>query len=133
MASKKPKPKVSQPKPKPKPKTSQPFIVKVGPHRYEVITDRAAIDRNSVVEKAELNGITDHSTLQIVLAPDLAVGVRNEILVHEILHTLVSLSGLGSNNGTWSDTEEEDVVTRLAPLVLMFIQDNPDVIEQLSG
>jgi hypothetical protein len=107
-----------------------PAFVQVGPFRYSIIIDQAAIDRASVESKVTLNGHTDHSEQRMTIAPDLADDRLVEVLVHEVLHAITNLVGLDND---LDDGHEEAVVARLAPAVVDLLRRNPDLVAAIVG
>lgn len=105
-----------------------PDKVKVGPHVYRIVRDRAAIDRAGQAMSATLLGHCDRQALEIAVAPDLAGTVTAETVVHELLHAITDLTGLEDRLG---DALEEEVVRALSPRLLELLRDNPDLVAYL--
>ena len=71
-------------------------------------------------------GVGRCSPLQrrVLLLRDLAKGAAAEALLHEVLHGLLHLTGLDAYLRRLHPDAEEEVVSRLAPGLLAFLEDN---------
>ena len=113
---------MTTPRPKPFPKA-----VQVGPYRYTVECDQAAIDRAGQEMGGNLAGHANHAALRIDLAPDLARDYEAETLLHEVLHGVFCVTGIGRD---FRDAEEP-IVARMAPMLLDVLRRNPDLVAYL--
>jgi hypothetical protein len=95
-----------------------PRNVKVGPHRYRVISDKDAL-----MEAA--SGRTDRERLTICLDPTLAGSALADTLVHELVHACLAVVALG-------DDVEEQVALALGPGLLALLRDNPKLVKYLT-
>jgi hypothetical protein len=98
-----------------------PAKVKVGPHTYTVVVDRAAIDRLSAEGGEKRLGECDAQRLTITVDPDQAPSQLADTLVHELLHACFDLIGAGEDI---SNETEEKLVRRLSPVLVSMIKDN---------
>lgn len=107
-----------------------PTKLKVGPFTYLVTSSQAAIDAACRTEGADLFGHTDFATLRIAIAPDTHPARQQETLLHEVLHTLTRQAGIVNE---LSATDEERLVTRLAPILLDTLRRNPTLVAYLTA
>lgn len=108
----------------PKP-TKRPVGVCVGPHRYRLVFDRAAMNAASAEHGERLVGRCDNEQLIIVIDPKLAPSQSAETVVHEVLHACMDL--IGASEDINSDIEER-LVRRLAPVVAQVVAANPKLV-----
>jgi hypothetical protein len=104
--------------------------VQVGPNRYRVVLDQAAIDRIGAEGGTDLLGDTDREKLVITLSPGAAEDVVRETLLHEVLHAVFDVTGLGHEIG---NKREEALIRRLSPALLDVIRRNPRLMADLMG
>lgn len=76
----------------------------------------------------ECFGLTTHDDLKIEIADDMPAQLEKMILCHEILHVFCLQTGLSVDSD-----EEEKLVLQLAPLLLQFVQGNPEIISYLQS
>lgn len=88
----------------------------VGPHIIRVLTGE---DVDLDLAERGLTGESDSSRLTIRVRSDLPASVRNETLLHELLHHVINLTHLAAR---WSDEQEEEVVRALSPLLSMAVR-----------
>lgn len=88
----------------------------VGPHIIRVLSDR---DTDVLLAEAGVSGDSDTERLTIRVRSDLPATVRNEVLLHELLHHVIALTHLAVR---WSDEEQEEVVRALSPLLSMAVR-----------
>ena len=105
-----------------------PKTIVVGPFTYSVTFDQAAIDAASVAADTSLRGETDHALLTIVVHPKLAAQQAVETLLHEVLHTVMTVAGITQDFG---DDKEEQIVNRTSPLLLDVLRRNPSLVAYL--
>jgi hypothetical protein len=110
--------------------TGPPKFVVVGPHRYRVTVDRAAVDRVSVEGGERVVGACDRQRLEIVADPELAPSQLADTVLHEVLHAAFDLIGAGEDIA--ADVEER-LVLRLAPVLLQVVRANPSLVEYLTA
>jgi hypothetical protein len=101
-------------KPAPMPQTQ-----KLGPHVFTILRKLAA--HMPLIDGGKPNGWCDKDRAQIAVVKGARRSKAQEWLTHETLH------------GIWpeGDPNEEKHVTELAPKILQWIQDNPEVMEYL--
>ncbi len=102
--------------------TALPDYVDIGPHRYTIVCDEAAIDKVSREEQDDLLGHTDHGTTTITLSPDQSASMLADAVLHEVLHALTSVTGIANDLG---DDDDEAMVNRLSPALLDALRRNP--------
>ena len=96
--------------------------IKVGPHHYSLHFPRCI--------HADMRlGECDTDRLQICVRDDLPTSKLEEILLHECLHAMWTQAGL---DDIGLDLEER-VVSSLAPVLLQFINDNHDMVDELMA
>lgn len=111
-----------------------PGIIWVGPHGYRVWRDNARI-----VEMARLRngvpdcGYTDLSRQEIVLRETLAPGFERETLLHEVLHACAAFVGLSDRTAPEGRYTEEEFIAAIVGPLLGVLQDNPNLVEYLTG
>lgn len=81
-------------------------------------------------EPVEILGVMDDTTQAIALEKNQADGRMQITYLHESLHAMFSLAGM--QDAVDFDTEER-VVGRLAPILLLFLKENPSVYTYLTG
>jgi hypothetical protein len=92
-----------------------PRKVVVGPHSYQIVVDRLAMDRVNSQAGETLDGQCDCRTLTITIEPNLAATQMADTVVHELLHACFSLVGAGESV---SADVEERLVRALGPVLL---------------
>lgn len=101
-----------------------PAKVLVGPHAYGVRLDGDGLTAAGVEAGLRLSGLTRHSSLEILVDPDLASTEERETVLHEVLHALFSLTRM-------SGEDEEETISRLSPVLLDLLRRNPRLIAYL--
>lgn len=92
-----------------------PASVKIGPHTYEVHVEEQFSENHALV------GHANHNRGVIRLEAGQTATQMEDTLIHEILHAINSQVRFVSDERD----EEEQAVSRLAPILLSVIQDNP--------
>lgn len=92
--------------------------IKAGPSVYTV---RSSRDLN-----AEL-GTTDCDRLEILLSTEQSPERRRVTLMHEVLHVVFDLAGIGIG-----EDKEEDLIRPLTPALLQILRDNPALRKELG-
>lgn len=110
------------------PVVSPPSSVAVGPFRYRVSLDSQEMLRMCRSQRTDLLGNCDQRSLTILVEPDQAAGQMADTMMHEVLHAVVDMVGLGSE---WGSEKEEAVVTRLSPALLDVLRRNPELVAYL--
>lgn len=101
-----------------------PSYLQIGPYRYRVVMSEEAINFLSAKESARLYGHCDPERLTITVRSKIPRDVARETLLHESLHALLDLVGVAAE---LEDDQEESLVRRLAPALVRFALDNPEV------
>lgn len=102
--------------------------IQVGPHRYSVSCDRNALNAAGIAMSSDLLGHSDHKTLAITLADDLAPSAKRDTLLHEVLHAAFDQTSIAHDIG---DKEEERLILRLSPVLLDVLRRNPELVAYL--
>ena len=105
-----------------------PKHVTVGPFRYRLVLDRAAIDRISAGEGERHQGLSDTDRLVVTVDPDLHPQIVRETVFHELLHCCFALIGASD---CLSHEQEESVVRRLAPVLYGALRANEGLVSWL--
>jgi hypothetical protein len=98
-----------------------PAKVTLQPHTYTVLRKRRA--DMPLIDGEKPNGYVDADALEIGILKGLRLSKAQELLVHENLHPLWP-QGFGF---------EEEIITQLAPRLLQWLQDNPELVQYLTG
>jgi predicted transcriptional regulator len=97
-------------------RTKLPKIIKIGVHEYELIHLDPV-----VAEEKEVFGLCNRMTLKISVRSDLPDSSFAETLEHEINHGCWYAAALDD------EENEETVVNRLTPVMIMARRDNPEI------
>lgn len=90
-----------------------------------------AVEHPSVVgEHIDLLGLCDGDAQRIRIDPAQGPDKLRETYLHEHLHAMIGLVGMRDD---LQDGVEEDIVKRLAPILLLFLRENPRVYTFLTG
>lgn len=105
---------------------AKPKALKVGPHWFKVWWN------NEACTNADVAGAMMEQASVILVDPNISKTQQRETLLHECLHAMWSQ--------TWMDKifpdEDQDgdgerIIHTLAPVLLSFLRDNPEVVEFL--
>lgn len=107
-----------------------PLSVKVGALRYTIYCTKAKHDEATADAQEPIMGVTDTDKLTISIRPHAPHALKQQTLLHEVLHTLTHHVGIHADLG---EKKEESLVSRLAPALLTFLLDNPEVLTYLVG
>jgi hypothetical protein len=99
-------------------KVRRPRVVRIGPHRYAIRSER--------IEGDDTFGDCSPGACLIRIDPRQTASQRRDTLVHELLHALCSLTGLNEK------VDEEDLVLRLSPALLDLLRRNPALVRYLT-
>ena len=108
---------------------TRPDRVHVGPHQYDLVYDKEAINRYSVERGDPCVGQCDSSDLLIIIDPEQAESQIRDTLLHEVLHACCDLIGLSCDV---DHDIEEKIILRLAPILLLVLRDNPELVTYLT-
>lgn len=100
--------------------------VQVGPFRYRVVMGQAEIDRRSIEYGKHLAAHSDHTKLEITVAPDMAYDKTAESLLHEVLHAINFVTDLCQGAH-----EDETICERTGPILLDVLRRNPQLVAYL--
>lgn len=110
----------------------RPTSAVVGPYRYAIKFDKAAIDAAGLDEGEALRGLTRNSELLILVDPTIPPVLQRETLLHELLHAAYFASG-GEINAAKDEHREETVVSLLSPRLFGVLCDNPAISAWILG
>lgn len=99
--------------------------VQIGPKRYVVSVDQAAIDAKSVAKGDDLTGHLNVQEQTIYLAPGVEHDSTAETLLHEVLH------GCFMTGEPLSDDDEERSCILLGHMLLDVLRRNPRLVSFL--
>lgn len=85
------------------------------------------VRREQFEGEAGNNGATYTDSSQIIIAPLISDGVYRTTLLHEVMHTCANFAGIENKD----KLTEEEFITRIAPVFLMVLADNPELVAEL--
>lgn len=97
--------------------------VVIGPYVYRVKEDA------KLLPVAQASGAAVHEAEVILLDPGMSCNMEKETVLHEALHGVWN-AALGTV--TFSEKDQEKAVRSLAPWLIMFLRDNPELIEWMQ-
>lgn len=101
----------------------RPQWVQVGPYLYRVHWDRAQMDHARVEEgETDLNGRVRYRTAEVWVDPDMAPSYQRVVLLHEVLHAILELSGAVDYSMA---TTDDDVLRRIDAGLVDLLRRNP--------
>ena len=106
--------------------TSLPKSVKIGPYKYALRVDDAAVLQRSDDSNDCINGYCDLDAHEIVFATR---AQKPSSVLHEVLHAVFDQSGLNIRLGA---EREEDVVQSLDHILWGVLRDNPNLVAFLT-
>ena len=96
-------------------------------HLHETSIGEGTEDKETTID---LLGMTDNDMQEVFLYTEQGPDKMRETFLHEHLHAMLTLAGISDQ----ADAEvEERIVKRLAPIMLQFLRDNPNVYTFLTG
>lgn len=102
-----------------------PKTLKIGPVTYKVKTEKDL--RNS--EDKQLYGQYRAGTGEIILDTKIPSNRWRSVLLHEVLHGIWASQSLYKSKYA---EHEEEIVSLLTPMMLQFLQDNKELVKELS-
>jgi hypothetical protein len=106
-----------------------PTELKAGALTYRISDNRDEMLAACRNELADLLGHTDRRRCVILIEPDQADCQKRDTLLHETLHIVADLAGLADE---WGAKKEETTVSRLSPVLLQVLRDNPKLLAYLT-
>ena len=97
-----------------------PKTVKIGPHTYEIKFEEKMSNNHDSL------GLSVHEHGLIKLDPDMTQTQIEDTFLHEVLHCMNQQTEVFKGE---DKDAKEDSVKRLAPLLLQFIKDNPEIFK----
>ena len=110
-----------------KSKTVMPKTLRIGPYKYTLKVDDAAILDYQSVGGEQVGAFTDPPHRSMTFA---SASSQPSTTLHEVLHVLCDQSGLNIRLGS---EREEDVIQSIEHLLLGVIRDNPALIAYLTA
>ncbi len=103
----------------------RPKRVKIGPFVFTIEFNESAVTRAAKDREDEgpYYGVTSFEKLLIAISPSLTP-IEREVLMHEVLHGICSVSGLGAK---LKGDEEETIVSAISPYLLDTLRENKTV------
>ncbi len=77
-----------------------------------------------------LMGLSDSDAQMVVIDSDQGSDRLRDTYIHEHLHMMLALAGI---RDTITYEQEESVVKRISPILLLFLRENPAVYTYLTG
>lgn len=99
-----------------------PAIVTVGPYRYDIVEDDGRIADEGA------NGKHYPDRLTIVYSTDPHPAKLQEVILHELMHALLTMAGLDQD---LDEDHTEAVARRVTPWLLDVLRSNPDLVAYL--
>lgn len=93
------------------------FQVKVGGFMYDVIYSKDISDQGGCY------GSTHYSSQKIFIDPEMHIQMQEETFLHEVIHALMFVSGLGYKLEKGKESEES-IIRLLTHPLYQFIKDN---------
>jgi len=101
------------------------YLIKIGARTYQVEKQK--------FEDEEVQGYVDYFQSKIVINDNLSSDAEEEVLIHEILHTIIDRKNLEILAAKSSVKElVENMVEYLTPRFHSFIKDNPELLKELT-
>jgi hypothetical protein len=115
----------------PKHKQLLPTTAKVGIHEYDIVYDKDALISagHRVDVKDTLCGLTEATGCNIYINDEMSFSQIQETVLHELLHAMFDLTGVFYE---LDDTVEERITRPLAPVLMQFLRDNPQLLRALG-
>lgn len=98
-----------------------PKLVYLGAADY-IVREKKRMDLTTLL------GETNNDNSEIFIRAKQSACSKRDTFLHEVLHAIIWLSGMGND----MDTEAEERAVRwLTPWILAFLRDNPDAVQYL--
>lgn len=107
-------------------KRVRPHALSIGSMTWAVCYDSHKLDALTINEGGQHYGLCQPGETVIYVRGTAPVDVQRDTLMHELLHALSDTYGV-----EWVK-DEERMVSRLAPLLLTVLRDNPTLVEALT-
>jgi hypothetical protein len=107
-----------------------PQTVQVGPYRYRLEVDGAAIAQARSEERDDRVGHHDAKASRLVVDPDQSADCVADTVLHELLHAIWFMAGLQQGRAA---PYEESVVATLSPALLDTLRRNPELVAFLAA
>lgn len=106
---------------------SYPRVARVGPFTFRIRWSTKAIKAEERIAGHGLHGITDRETQEIICRRDSTHDRAAVTLMHELLHACFLVA-----DHPLREKAEERAVTKLAPVLVSLLRDNPHIIHFLT-
>lgn len=112
--------------------TELPDFAMVGPMRYSIRVDDAAVDKYAVAKKVDYAAYSDHESCEIFLRGGFSIYGQRESVMHELLHCVMHVTGF------WYHTENdkvngEEICQSLSNPLIAVLRDNPHITAWLTA
>jgi len=100
--------------------------VKIGPVEYKIVFGQDGLVEEALAEGMKLDcflGFCDYIDSKILITDQCSSINQKVTVIHEVLHACLFHIGCG---------DEEDLVTRLSPVLLAALRDNKKLVEFLT-
>lgn len=98
--------------------------IKIGSYTYTLVFSK------EIAAEGHVFGSTHHHTLKIYIDPSTNPIVQEETLLHEILHAILFVSGMGyrfDEKEPQKRPDEEELIRSLSPMFHQVLKDNPHI------
>jgi hypothetical protein len=104
-----------------------PKTVQIGPLLWRITTSLADYQAFALSENDKALGFCRLEDLTIVIKPSIPTVLKQETLLHEVLHAIVATQGGVVPTAKGSELEEA-FVSATSPMLLLVLRDNPDLV-----
>ena len=102
-----------------------PRTVKIGPYRYSLLVDDAAVAAQERASNDSIDAFTSLAKHEMRFS---SAAHQPVSVIHEVLHALFDLTGANIRLGS---EREEDVIQSIDHLIVALLQENPALIRYL--
>lgn len=116
------------------PAPSVPGRLRIGHLTYTVLLDNAVVDEECVRSQRNLSGYSSSGEQRIAVRADLPPDYRAEVVLHEVLHQCLRVSGVDPDQDAAAGLKdvEERAVNAIAGPLLAALRDNPALTAYLT-
>lgn len=102
-----------------------PTVIRLMQQRIPVLRTKELFHDSGDGQRSEAWGLWDSSAQTITMCKGQGPDRERTTFVHENLHAMITFGGMAQVSG------EEDMVTRLAPILLSWLRENPRTVAYL--
>ena len=106
----------------------RPHFIMVGSHKYTVTYSTEELAITGLRIKATLLGHTNHWALTITIQEGLPHTIERETLLHEVIHAIWSVSGVGEDKSM----EQETMVRGVEQIFFQVLTNNSTFLKYLT-